>query len=66
MQALEFYVFHSWFLHLDDIVFFLFRFLKHFFVSDFTGGALGFMRGVCIDFACGADVLVIECVTYHR
>lgn len=51
------------YIYLDDIVFFLFVLLKHLFVSDFTGGALSFVCGVRIDFARGAYVFVIECVS---
>lgn len=49
----------------DDLIFLFLRLFKHFLVSDLTGGALSFMSGMSIDFACRADVLVIESVTDH-
>ncbi len=38
---------------------------QHLFVSYFTGRALSFVRGVRIDFARGAHVLVIESIADH-
>jgi hypothetical protein len=36
-------------LNIDDFVFFFLWLVEHLLVSDFAGGAFGFMRGVSID-----------------